>query len=341
MKIIVDAMGADNSSAEIVKGALLASDEFGVDIILVGKEAEISSAVPDDKRDRVEIVNADDVITMEDDPTNAARFKKDSSMVTALRLLKDGAGDALVSAGNTGALLAGGTLYVKRIRVIRRAALSPILPTENGKALLIDCGANVECTPEYLLQFAFMGSYYMQSVFGVKNPVVRLLNNGAEEHKGGELQKQAYRLLKKAADDGKINFCGNIEARDVMFGKADVIVTDGFSGNILLKGIEGLGSYFGTELKAMFTKSIFTKIAALMVAKGIKNFKKKMDYHETGGAPLLGVSKPIIKAHGSSKAYTIRSAIKQAIDFTDSHITESIAENIEYMILPEETEQNG
>jgi glycerol-3-phosphate acyltransferase PlsX len=250
-------------------------------------------------------------------------------MTVALRALANGEGDALVSAGSTGALLIQSTLIAKRIKGIRRAALSPLLPTENGKALLIDCGANAECTPEYLLQFAYMGAYYMENVFNVKNPRVGLLNIGTEPHKGDKLRQAAFELLSGTGE--RINFIGNIESRDVLYGAADVIVTDGFTGNILLKAIEGAGLYFARELKGIFMKSVLTKLSALMVSGGIRGFKRKFDYNETGGAPLLGISKPVIKAHGSANAVAFKNAIGQAYEFVNTGIIGKIEKDIGFM----------
>lgn len=333
MKIIVDAMGGDHAPEEIVKGACMASKEFGVHIVLVGRQNEIEPFL--DKDADVSVVHAQDVITMEDDPTKAIRVKKDASMTVALRLLADGQGDALVSAGSTGALLVQATLIVKRIRGVRRAALAPIMPTATGGTLLIDSGANADCSPEYLLQFALMGASYAKFALGIENPRIGLLNNGTEEHKGGELQQKSYVLLKQAAEKKMINFTGNIEGRDAVLGGADVIVTDGFSGNILLKTVEGAAMFFAKEIKGIFMKNIFSKIAALMVKDGIRSFKKKMDYNEVGGAPLLGISKPVIKAHGSSKAMALRSAVKQAIDYVNANSIEEITKNLKIIAASE------
>ena len=239
MRIIIDAMGGDNAPGEIVKGAMRAKNELGVDIVLVGKKEEIEECLGSEDRYRVEIVDAREVVTMEDDPSTATRRKKDSSMTVALNLLRDGKGDAVVSAGSTGALLTGATLIVKRIRGIRRAAMAPVLPAGEHGIMLIDCGANVDCTPEYLLQFAYMGSFYAKKMMGCSNPRVGLLNVGTEDTKGGELQHQAFALLKQARDEGRINFVGNVEGTGVFEGAADVVVTDGFTGNVLLKATEG------------------------------------------------------------------------------------------------------
>ena len=237
MKIILDAMGGDNAPMAVVKGAVDAQTEFGVDIILVGREAEVRACLADcgaADNSHIRVVNAEEVIDMHDDPAHAVRRKKDSSMAVALNMLHDGEADACVSAGSTGALLTGATLLVKRIRGIRRAAMAPVLPNGGKGVVLIDCGANVECTPEYLLQFGFMGSYYSHNILGCESPRVGLLNNGSEDTKGTTLCKEAYALLKHAGEEGKLNFIGNVEGTDVFSGKVDVIVTDGYSGNILL-----------------------------------------------------------------------------------------------------------
>lgn len=335
MKIIVDVMGGDNGSSSFVKGALMAAEEFNVGICLVGRGDEILEALRDEGHDDIpqgiEISHASEVIEMEDDPSTVVRMKKDSSMITGLKLLAEGYGDAFVSAGNTGALLSGSTLTAKRIRGIRRAALAPIIPTLKGKSILIDCGANIECTSEYLLQFAYMGSGYAEHILEIPKPRVGLLNIGVEKNKGTQLQRETYMLLTDASESGRINFVGNVESRDIMLGVCDVVVTDGYSGNIFLKTMEGMGIMFIDMLRNLFGKSTKTKLAALMVQDGIRDMRKLMDYNETGGAPLLGISKPIIKAHGSAKAYTLRSAIKQAIMYVNSGIIEDIKSNIDYM----------
>ena len=285
----------------------------------------------------VEIANADDVVDMHDDPATVVKKKKDSSMVVGLTMLKEGGGDAFVSAGSTGALLSAATLIVRRVKGIRRAAMGPQIPTKTGReCVLIDCGATADCTPEFLLQFAFMGSYYAEKVLGIENPRVALLNIGAEDSKGGELQKAVYPLLKQAGEAGKINFTGNIEARDVPLGGADVVVSDGFSGNILLKGIEGTALFMASMMKDMFKKNILTKLAALLCMDGVKAFKKKMDYRETGGTALIGLNKPVIKAHGSSDALAIRNAIRQAIGAVEADVAATLAANMDHMVIPKE-----
>ena len=338
MKIIVDAMGGDNAPGSAVRGALAAAEEFKTEITLVGRGEEILKVLAEDGIGDlpagVEIAHADQVVTMEDNPATAFKEKKSSSLTIGLTLLRDGQGDAFVSAGSTGALLSGATLVTKRIKGIRRAAMAPVVPTGNGGAVLIDCGATAECTPEYLLQFAFMGSYYAERVMGRPEPRVGLLNIGAEESKGTDLQRETWKLLKKADAEGRIHFAGNVEGKEAVLGAVDVIVTDGYSGNIFLKTMEGAGSFLAGELKKMFMKSVTTKLAALLVKDGIKDFKRMMDSREVGGTALVGISKPVIKAHGSSDAYAIRNAIRQAMQFASSGIIDDITENVEYMRLP-------
>ena len=340
MRIIVDAMGGDNAPQEIVKGALRAKKELGVELTLVGREEEIRACLEDGTED-VEIVNAREIVTMEDDPSTATRRKNDSSMAVALKLLADGKGDAVVSAGSTGALLTGATLTVKRIRGIRRAALAPVLPAGEHGVMLIDCGANVECTAEYLLQFAYMGSYYARKIMGCESPRVGLLNVGTEDSKGGELQHQAFALLKEASEQGRIRFVGNVEGTGVFDGAADVIVTDGFTGNVLLKTTEGVIKYLMGALKGVFYKSGKNKLAAAVLKDDLKGMKKSMDVNEVGGTALLGISRPVIKAHGSSNAASFFAAIRQAKAFTESGIVEDIKENIEHMRIRSESEGNA
>ena len=337
MKIIVDAMGGDNAPMAPVMGAVQANREYGVEIILVGRGEEILKTLADngisDLPSGVAVTHASEVVEMCDDPATAFRKKKDSSLTVGLTMLKEGAGDAFVSAGSTGALLSGATLVTKRIKGIRRAALAPVVPTGNGGAVLIDCGANAECPPEYLLQFAYMGSYYAEKVLGRPNPKVGLLNIGAEPSKGTALQTTVHPMLAAAAEQGRINFIGNVEAREAVEGAVDVIVADGYSGNIFLKTMEGTGLFLAREIKKMFKKNLITKLAALMVSGGLKNFKKLMDSSEVGGTALVGISKPVIKAHGSSDAYAIQNAIRQARDFAASGLIEDITQNIDLMRL--------
>ena len=337
MKIIVDAMGGDNAPQAPVMGAIQANKEDGVEIILVGRGEDILKTLADngisDLPSGMEIAHASEVVEMCDDPATAFRKKKDSSLTVGLNLLKNGAGDAFISAGSTGALLSAATLVTKRIKGIRRAALAPVVPTGNGGAVLIDCGANAECPPEYLLQFAYMGSYYAEKVLGREKPKVGLLNIGAEPSKGTDLQTTVYPMLEAASDAGRIHFVGNVEAREAVQGAVDVIVSDGYSGNIFLKTMEGTGLYLAREIKAMFMKNLFTKLAALLVSGGLKEFKRKMDSSEVGGTALLGISKPVIKAHGSSDAKAIRSAIAKTKEYIASGIIEDITNNIDLMRL--------
>jgi len=345
MRIIVDAMGGDNAPQAPVRGALQAAKEYGVEIILVGRGEVILKTLQEagvaDLPAGVEITHAEQVVEMCDNPATAFKDKKDSSLTVGLNLLKDGTGDAFVSAGSTGALLSGATLLVKRVRGIRRAALAPVIPTGGGGAVLIDCGATAECTPEYLLQFAFMGSYYAGHILGRPEPKVGLLNIGAEPSKGTALQQETYKLLQKAKEEGRVNFVGNVEAREAVEGAVDVIVSDGYSGNIFLKTVEGAGRFLGREVKKMFKKSAKTKLAALLVKDGLQDFKKLMDASEVGGTALLGISKPVVKAHGSSDDRAIKNAIRQAVEFTKAGIIGSITENIEYMRLPVRTASGG
>lgn len=344
MKIIVDVMGGDHAPHAPIRGALQAVKEYGIEVILVGRGEEILSVLHEDGISDlpagVEISHAGQVIDMCDNPATAFKEKKDSSMTVGLNLLKDGTGDAFVSAGSTGALLSAATLLTKRIKGIRRAAMCPVVPTGSGGAVLVDCGATAEGTPEFLLQFAFMGSYYAERVLGRPEPKVGLLNIGAEPSKGTDLQREAYVLLQKAGEEGRLNFVGNVEAREAVEGAVDVIVADGYSGNIFLKTMEGAGIFMGRQLKKMLTKNVLTKVAALILKGGIKEFKKLLDSNEVGGTALVGISKPVIKAHGSSNDYAIKNAIRQAVDFSKSGIIEDIAENVEHMRLPVKTAGN-
>ena len=327
MKIIVDAMSGDFAPDEIVKGSIAAISEYGLEVLFVGKESEIERVIKENRlsKNGVEIYNCDDVITMEDDPTSIIKDKKSSSMGVALTLLKDGKGDALVSAGNTGALLAGGTLIVKRIPGVIRAALAPIMPRKDGKTMIIDCGANLECRPEMLEQFAIMGAAYMENAENVKNPKVGLGNCGTEETKGTPTVIETYSLLSKRKD---VNFVGNVEGRAIMHGDCDVFVSDGFTGNLTLKGIEGFGVLIMDMLKEVFTDGIKSKLAALLVYGKIKKLKKSLDYKEVGGAVLLGIQKPIIKAHGNSDARAFKNAVRQALRFASGDTVKVIEEKL-------------
>ncbi len=340
MKIIIDAMGGDNAPLEIVKGALQGKERFDVDIVLTGDTTAILKALEEcgvkELPQGVEIAHADEVVEMCDDPATVFRRKKNSSMALGLNMVKEGKGDAFVSAGSTGALLTGATLLVKRVRGIRRAAMAPTIPTTTGKAVLIDCGANAECTAEYLVQFAYLGSFYASRVLGIEQPRVGLLNIGAEDSKGTELQRETLRWLREAGEAGHLNFIGNIEAKEAIKGGCDVIVTDGFSGNVMLKTLEGVGSLAGSAIKGIFKKNLLTKMAALIVMPGLNDFKAMMDPNKVGGTAFIGISKPVIKAHGSSNAEAIENAVGQAVQFVRSGIIADIEENIGLMKIERE-----
>ncbi|MBQ7089302.1 MAG: phosphate acyltransferase PlsX [Clostridia bacterium] len=317
MRIIVDAFGGDHAPVEILKGAAKAIATYSCDIVLTGDEEKIRQAAQENEisLDRMEIVHASDVMTMEDHPKSILREHKECSMAVALRLLAEGKGDAVVSAGSTGALLMGGTFIVKRIKGVSRPALAPVMPSDDQPFMLIDCGANADCRPEMLLQFAHMGSIYMSHMYPREGgPRVGLLNVGTEDTKGGELQLATFPLLKESG----LNFIGNVEARDVPAGVADVVVADGFSGNVLLKTLEGTVDMLMKNLKQSFMSSLRTKIGAMLVMPGLRKLKKKLSTSEYGGAVLLGVNKPVIKAHGNSKADGFCSAIRVAAEFAAS-----------------------
>ncbi|MBQ7466232.1 MAG: phosphate acyltransferase PlsX [Oscillospiraceae bacterium] len=343
MKIIVDAMGGDNAPLEIVKGALSAQKRFGVDVVLTGDEDAIRRAARSCGVDalpaNVTIVPTTETVEMCDDPSTVFRRKKDTSMGVGLTMLREGEGDALVSAGSTGALLTGATLITKRIRGIRRAAMAPVIPTTTGSAVLIDCGANAECTPEYLLQFAYLGNFYAKRVLGVAEPRVGLLNIGSEDSKGTALQKETLALLKKADADGHLRFIGNIEAKEAIKGGCDVIVCDGFSGNVLLKTMEGVGSFAGTALKNIFKKNLLTKLAAAMVLPGLNDFKARLDPNKVGGTAFIGIAKPVIKAHGGSNAEAVENAVGQAAAFARSGLIADIEANVGLMRLGAPSEE--
>ena len=331
MKIIVDAMGGDNAPDEIVLGSVNTVKENNIDITLVGRGEDILRVFErlgmKELPGGIEIVNATEVIETDEDPATSIRVKKDSSLSVGLTLLRDGRGDALVSAGSTGALLSGATLIVKRVRGIRRAALAPFIPNAEEGFILIDCGANAECTPEYLLQFAYMGSFYAEDVLKIKSPRVGLLNNGTESTKGTALQHETYEILKNT----ELNFIGNIEAKDAMTGGCDVLVCDGFTGNVFLKTVEGTAKLILSELKGVFMSTALTKLSALFVKKQLSGLKNKMNPDTVGGTALLGISKPVIKAHGSSNAKAIQNAILQAEREVNSDIAKRFQENIERM----------
>ena len=336
LKIILDAMGGDNAPEAPVLGAIEAAKTFGTQITLVGRGEAILEVMRNHGIENLpagmEIANADDVVDMHDDPGSVIHKRKNSSMVVGLKMLAEGQGDAFISAGSTGALLTGATLIVKRIRGIRRAAMAPAMPNKaGGKTVIVDCGANAECTPEFLLQFGMVGSAYAKKSFGVANPKVGLLNIGTEDSKGTHLQKEAYALLQKAHEQGVLNFVGNVEARDVPLGAVDVVVCDGFSGNVLLKSIEGTAMFMGSLMSKMFKKNVLSKLAASLGMKDIKAFKKLLDYREIGGTQFLGIKKPVIKAHGSSDALAFRNAVKQAAEAAQNDISAELEAALQQM----------
>lgn len=316
MNIIVDAFGGDNAPLEVIKGATKAVEEFDTDITLVGDEEKIKKCAEENKIDisKLKIKHAPSVIEICEAPTEIIKGKSDCSMAVGMKMLADDEGDAFVSAGSTGALVVGGTFIVKRIKGVKRAALAPVLPTSTTPFMLLDAGANTDCRPEMLQQWAIMGSAYMKAIMGFEKPNVMLANIGAEESKGRELEIDTYKLLKNTP----INFGGNVEARDLPTGVADVCVADGYTGNMLLKLYEGMGKFISRELKGMLMTGLKSKIGALFLLKKVKAFRKRMDYSEYGGSPLLGTSKPVIKAHGSSDAKAFYNAIRQAYQFTSS-----------------------
>lgn len=340
MKIIIDAMGGDNAPLAFLEGGFRAAQELGIEVILVGRVEELLKLMKDKGIETlpsgVELMDAEQVVDMHDDPATVVRTKKESSMVKGLKLLADGGGDAFVSAGSTGGLLSAATLVVKRVRGIRRAAFGPTIPTKTGSMILIDSGANVECTPEFLLQFGCMGSFAAKLNLGIEKPRVALLNNGAEDSKGDPLHKESYKLLQEAGEKGVIRFVGNIEAREAMLGGCDVLVADGFSGNIFLKGAEGTAMFVGSLVKRALLKNWKTKLAAALLKKELKQSMELMDYRRVGGTMLLGISKPVVKAHGSADAEAVVGAIRQAVNAVNAGVCQAIAENIDRMILPRE-----
>ena len=334
MRIILDAMGGDNAPLAPVMGAIDAAKDFGAQITLVGRGGDILNVLKEngihDLPTGVTIADAEDVVDMHDDPANVCRKKKNSSMVVGLRMLSEDQGDAFISAGSTGALLSGATLIVKRVKGIRRAAMGPCMPNKaGGKTVLLDCGANAECTPEFLLQFGIIGTLYARKNLGITNPKVGLLNIGSEDSKGTPLQKEAHALLTDSHNKGLLNFIGNIEGRDVLLGGVDVVVCDGFSGNVLLKSIEGTAMFMGSLMKhKIFKRNFLSMIGYLFCKKGVDDVMKMMDYREIGGTQFLGIKKPVIKAHGSSDRLAFRNAVRQAMDAADHNIAEELEQSL-------------
>lgn len=328
VNVALDAMGGDNAPGEIVKGAVEAVNERdNVKVFLLGKEdlvkAELAKYTYDESR--IEVIHTEDVIEMAEAPVNAIRKKKDSSIVKGMTMTKEGVTDAFVSAGSTGAVLVGGTVLVGRIKGVERAPLAPLIPTAEGAALLIDCGANVDARSSHLLQFAKMGSIYMESVMGIKNPRVALVSNGAEEEKGNALVKETHPLLRSCPD---INFIGNIEARDIPMGMADVVVCEAFVGNAILKTYEGVGAVLINKIKGSLMENLRTKIGALLIKPALKKTLGEFDVDKYGGAPLLGLNGLVVKTHGNSKAVVIKNCIFQCATFKEQKINEKIKERI-------------
>lgn len=327
MRVIVDAFGGDNAPLEVIKGCARAVSELGVNVVLTGSRNKIEKCAAENgiSLSGIEIEHTDDVFDIHEEPKEIIKSGSNSSMALGLRLLSEGKGDAFVSAGSTGALVMGATFIVKRIKGIKRVAPSPVMPADKGSFVLVDAGANTECRPEMLVQFAVMGSAYMEKVMGVKNPKVGLLNIGSEETKGRELEIAAYKLLEESG----LNFVGNIEARDMPKGEVQVVVTDGFTGNIALKLYEGMGSFFSKKLKWIF--SGLGKIGAIVSLGKIKELRRQMDYKEVGGSALLGVKKPVIKAHGSSDATAFFNAVRQAKKIVDGNVIGEIESYVSRM----------
>ncbi len=327
MKVLVDAFGGDNAPLEIIKGCILCLKQYeGLSIGLVGNRELIEQCAKehDLSLDEMQIFDAPDRISMEDEAGEIMKSKKNSSMAVGLQLLAKGEGDAFLSAGNSGALIMGATLIVKRIKGVKRPAFAPVMPSSGGPVLLIDSGANIDVRPDMLQQFGVMGSVYMENVLHIQNPRVALANVGTEDHKGGELQHEAFRLLKNSG----LNFIGNMEARDFPAGACDVIVADGFTGNIIIKMYEGVAKELMKKIKEMFMKNAKTKLAALMIKKDIYELKQYFDYNQYGAAPVMGSAKPVLKTHGSAKAETIVTSMRSVIDFINSDVTGKIADRL-------------
>lgn len=333
IRVAMDAFGGDNAPDEVIKGAALAVKEYGVEVILCGDEAKVRERMKalGVSVENISVKNAEGIIRIEDNPTDIRKAKLNSSMGTAFQLVKNGEADAFISAGSTAALVVGGTTIIGRIKGVKRPSLAPIIPSVNQCYILLDGGANVECRPEMLQQFGVMGSVYMDKIMNVQSPRVGLLNVGAEEEKGRELELEAHKLLKSSP----LNFIGNIEGREAALGGCDVLVTDGFTGNVYLKTVEGMGKFMKVSLKNIFFRNIGTKIGAVFTMKGIRELSAKMDYRETGGSPLLGTSKPVIKAHGSSDATAFKNAVRQAKEFIENNVIEEITSALENSVKAE------
>lgn len=326
VRIIVDAFGGDNAPDEILKGCVEAAAEYDLEIVLSGSRIKIEKASAKlgiaDAVSKMDILDCEDVLSMQDDPGSIMKEKKNSSMATGLRALAEGKADAFASAGNSGALTVGSTMIVKRIKGIKRVTFAPLIPKMEGFFMLADGGANAECRPIMLLQFAEMASAYMKHVMGIENPRVALVNVGEEEHKGNQLHQEAFQLMRQSKS---INFVGNIEGRDIPKDGADVVITDGFTGNVILKLYEGVAGTVMQKIKTVFTKSTKNKLAAAMVLNDMKELKSSIDYNEYGGAPIMGAQKPIYKIHGSANAKTVKNALRLTKDYAASGITEMIA----------------
>lgn len=338
MRILLDAMGGDNAPEANIRGAIKAIKEINSEVVLIGKEDVIRNKIKEiynkeleEITDRITIQNATETIEMEDIPTQAIKHKKDSSMVVGFKMLKQDEGDVFISAGNSGALLTGATLLVGRIKGVDRPAIAPMLPSYKKGLMLVDAGANTNCKPINLLQFAQFANIYLKKIYNIEKPAIGLLNIGTEETKGNDLMKESYGLLKEKAADYNINFVGNVEGREAFSGEIDAVVTDGFTGNIFLKTVEGLGKLVKRSLTESLKKNLLSTIACIPALPGIKRFSKTMDYKEYGGALFLGVKKPVVKAHGSSDEYLFYFTLKQAEKFAESKAVEILKEEFEKM----------
>ena len=337
MKILLDAMGGDNAPDAVIKGAIKAEKEIESDIVLIGNEEVINSKLKQfygkdkisDITNKITIKHTTEQIEMEDIPTVAIKQKKDSSMVVGFKMLKEDEGDVFISAGNSGALLTGATLLVGRIKGIDRPAIAPVLPAYKKSFMLMDAGANTNCKPLNLVQFAQMSTIYLKNTFGIENPKVGLLNIGTEETKGNDLVKETYNILKEHSDEYGINFIGNVEGRDCFSGEVDSVITDGFTGNVFLKTTEGVGKLVKRNLTESLKRNIFTTLCAIPCLPAIKRFSKTMDYKEYGGALFLGVKKPVVKAHGSSDEKLFYFTLKQAENFVKSKVVDKMKEEFE------------